>query len=250
MEKTKKKSKTSIDSVNFNTYVYRVLKQVHPDTGLSGTALMAMNNLVKFNIEKIMENVNRLMNRSERLTVSSREIQSAVRLTLPGELAKRAVSESTKAVTKYNQTKLDRKEKKEKLKKGKKLTPVYRSVMAGLLFPVTRIENLMIELSSSSRKSDTAAVYLTATCEYLCSEVEELAGNAARDNKRARITPRHVMLAVRNDSELYNLYRKVVFAGGVMPNIHSSILPKKTTKPKKPIKKAPKKGKRVVKKRK
>lgn len=73
-----------------------------------------------------------------------------------------------------------------------------------------------------------APVYLSAVLEYLAAEVLELAGNAARDNKKNRIVPRHIQLAVRNDEELSKLLGTVtIAAGGVMPNIHQTLLPKK-----------------------
>jgi histone H3/H4 len=216
----------ALETSNFQTYIYRVLKQVHPDTGLSGTALSAMNNLVKINIEKIMIGVNQLILRTGKKTISSREIQSAVRLALPGELAKHSVTEGVKAVTKYNSAKVAREEGNAPKEPSGKLKPVSRSAIAGLQFPITRIQNLMMGLATVSRKTDTCAVYLAAVCEYLTAEVLELAGNAARDNKRVRITPRHIMLAVRNDWELDKLYRNAVFAGGIIPNISSQILPK------------------------
>ena len=72
-----------------------------------------------------------------------------------------------------------------------------------------------------------APVYLAAVLEYLCAEVLELSGNAARDNKKARIVPRHIQLAVRNDEELSKLLGGVtIAAGGVLPNVHSVLLPK------------------------
>jgi histone H2A len=71
-------------------------------------------------------------------------------------------------------------------------------------------------------------VYLTAVLEYLYSEILELAGNAARDNKKSRITPRHITLAAKNDEELNKLLGNVtIAAGGVLPNIHAVLLPKK-----------------------
>ena len=76
-----------------------------------------------------------------------------------------------------------------------------------------------------------APVYLAAVLGYLCAEILELAGNAARDNKKSRIIPRHIQLAVRNDEELNKLLGSVTIAsGGVLPNIHAVLLPKKTKK--------------------
>ncbi len=73
-----------------------------------------------------------------------------------------------------------------------------------------------------------SAVYMAAVLEYLCAEILELAGNAARDNKKSRIVPRHITLAVKNDEELNKLLGSVTIAGGgVLPNIHAVLLPKK-----------------------
>lgn len=70
---------------------------------------------------------------------------------------------------------------------------------------------------------------LIVECVYI--QVLELAGNAARDNKKNRIVPRHIQLAVRNDEELSKLLGSVTIAnGGVLPNIHQTLLPKKVGK--------------------
>jgi len=85
----------------------------------------------------------------------------------------------------------------------------------------------------ATRVGAGAPVYLAAVLEYLAAEILELAGNAARDNKKTRIVPRHIQLAVRNDEELSKLLSGVtIAAGGVLPNIHSVLLPKKTGKDK------------------
>ncbi|XP_075891465.1 histone H2B 1/2-like [Nelusetta ayraudi] len=90
---------------SYALYVYKVLKQVHPDTGISSKAMNIMNCFVNDIFERIAGEASRLALYNKRSTITSREIQTAVRLLLPGELAKHAVSEGTKAVTKYTSSK-------------------------------------------------------------------------------------------------------------------------------------------------
>ena len=115
--------------------------------------------------------------------------------------------------------------------KGSKLKskPKSRSSRAGLQFPVGRVHRLLRTGNYSQRVGAGAPVYLAAVLEYLSAEVLELAGNAARDNKKSRIIPRHLQLAIRNDEELNKLLGGVTIAqGGVLPNIQAVLLPKKT----------------------
>ena len=99
----KKKSKKRKES--YSIYIYKVLKQVHPDTGISSKAMSIMNSFVHDIFERIGTECSRLSQYNKKSTISSREVQTAVRLLLPGELAKHAVSEGTKAVTKYTSNK-------------------------------------------------------------------------------------------------------------------------------------------------
>ena len=96
----KKRSKKRVES--YSTYIYKVLKQVHPDTGISKKGMSIMNSFINDVFEKIASEASRLVRYNKKHTLSSREVQAAVRLLLPGELAKHAVTEGTKAVTKFS----------------------------------------------------------------------------------------------------------------------------------------------------
>ena len=105
------------------------------------------------------------------------------------------------------------------------------SAKAGLQFPVGRVGRYLLQGKYATRMGARAPVYLAAVLEYLCEEILQLAGNAARDNKKSRIVPRHITLAVKNDEELNKLLGGVTIAsGGVLPNIHAVFLPKKPEK--------------------
>jgi histone H2B len=99
------KKRTRRRRETFSIYIYKVLKQVHPDTGISSKAMSIMNSFVNDIFERIAAEASRLAHYNKKSTITSREIQTAVRLLLPGELAKHAVSEGTKAVTKYTSSK-------------------------------------------------------------------------------------------------------------------------------------------------
>ncbi|XP_072164634.1 core histone macro-H2A.1-like [Diadema setosum] len=103
-----------------------------------------------------------------------------------------------------------------------------RSSRAGVLFPVGRMDRYLRMSTHRYRIGSGAPVYLAAVIEYLTAEILELAGNAARDNRKARVTPRHILLAVANDEELHHLLKNVTIAsGGVLPQIHPELLTKK-----------------------
>merc|ERR1711887_82772 len=103
--KSDKKKRKGKRKESYAIYIYKVLKQVHPDTGVSSKAMSIMNSFVNDLFERIAAEASKLAHYNKRSTITSREIQTAVRLLLPGELAKHAVSEGTKAVTKYTSSK-------------------------------------------------------------------------------------------------------------------------------------------------
>ncbi|XP_065073019.1 histone H2B-like [Ochlerotatus camptorhynchus] len=104
-EKKKKEKRRQRRKESYVIYIYKVLKQVHPDTGVSSKAMSIMNSFVNDIFERIAAESSRLAQYNKRSTITSCEIQTAVRLLLPGELAKHAVSEGTKAVSKNTSSK-------------------------------------------------------------------------------------------------------------------------------------------------
>ena len=99
----KKRSNKRVES--YSSYIYKVLKQVHPNTGISKRGMSILNSFINDIFERIALESSKLSRYTKKATLSSREIQTAVRLLLPGELSKHAVSEGTKAVTKFNASK-------------------------------------------------------------------------------------------------------------------------------------------------
>ncbi|XP_061377944.1 histone H2A, sperm-like isoform X2 [Danaus plexippus] len=104
-----------------------------------------------------------------------------------------------------------------------------KSSRSGLTFPVGRVHRILRKGRYASRIGCGAAVYISAVLEYLSAEILELSAKAAQDNNRARILPRHIMLAIGNDEELDRMLSGVTIShGGVMPRIEPELLPKKT----------------------
>ncbi|CAK5261902.1 unnamed protein product [Mycena citricolor] len=97
-----KKKRKKVRKETYSSYIYKVLRQVHPDTGISNKAMSILNSFVNDIFERIASEASKLAQYSKKSTISSREIQTSVRLILPGELAKHAISEGTKSVTKFS----------------------------------------------------------------------------------------------------------------------------------------------------
>jgi len=198
-----KKPPSKKNSNTFKTYIHKILKQVHPDTGISNKAMCIMDDIVNDLLKRIVQEAVVLTSYSGKNTITSREIQTAVRLVIPGELCKHAVSEGTKAVTKLNSN------PKEK---------------AGLTIPIGRTLRILKQVSRM-RSNKFAACYLAAVLEYLAAELLELSGNVSRDSKKVRIIPRHINISLRNDEELSRLFEDgIIAASGVLPYINSMLL--------------------------
>ena len=192
----------------FNSYVYKVLKQVHPDTGSTSATKVLMDRFVYNCMDRICREATAKKVTSEKnSTLTTQDLLSATRVVLSGEVAKHAVSEAVRAVTRFSSS----------YRHGRRKKRQSDSSKAGLQFPVERLARYMTKGGYSAhmggyfdgfahKVEESAPVCLAAVLEYLVAEVLELSGNSARDNKRSFIRPRHVELAVRSDEELNKLF--------------------------------------------
>jgi histone H2A len=162
----------------------------------------------------------------EQSSINSNIITTAIRLILPGELAKQAISESSKAEIKFSTS--NEKNYKKQYKEDKYSDNI--SFQSGLQFSVVEVAGFCYN-ENVYNITTQALVKITAILEYLVAEILELSGNAARDNKTDIIKSRHLNLAIRNDEELNKLFINTILPySGVLPNINSFILPKKSRK--------------------
>ncbi|XP_045826572.1 probable histone H2B.1 [Trifolium pratense] len=219
-EKKKKRNKKSVET--YKIYIFKVLKQVHPDIGISSKAMGIMNSFINDIFEKLAQESSRLARYNKKPTITSREIQTAVRLVLPGELAKHAVSEGTKAVTKFTREKKPAEKKpaeekkstvaekapaEKKPKAGKKLPKDGGSAAAGekkkkrnkksvetykiYIFKV--LKQVHPDIGISSKAMGIMNSFINDIFEKLAQESSRL----ARYNKKPTITSREIQTAVR-----------------------------------------------------
>lgn len=215
-------------SRSFATYVQKVLKQLHPDGGMTLQAMDAVDFVLRYFTGLFAEKSRRLALRNDTKTISSNEIEAAVKLLFSGEIGKHAISEGKKALTKYSQFETTREsDKQSESGNGEFKAPkTMKQTKAGLIFSVSLVDNSYLR-HQGVNVGQGAPVYLAAVLEYLAAEILELAGNVARDNRRTRIKVRDIFIAVENDPELHTLFREhnlVLLGTGVLPHIDQRIL--------------------------
>nr|WQM86936.1 conserved histone H2B/H2A fusion protein [Marseillevirus cajuinensis] len=193
-ETTRKKDK----AVNFRVGLRSMLAQIHPDISITTEALAELSNMAVFVGKKISHGAVTLLPEGTK-TVNSTAVTLAAEDLYGKDLGRHAVGEITKAITRYDSA--------GDSKQGS------RSSKAKLQISVARSERVLREHSGCSRVSADASVALAAAVEYFMGEVLELAGNAARDSKKARISVKHLTLAIHADSALFAVVGKGVFSG-------------------------------------
>lgn len=205
--------------INFTTYLRKILAQVHPDTGITNSALVSLNAIIFYIGKELSERAEKVARQEGRLSISANTIQIAVRLIIPGELSKHAVSHGTRGVVLFES----------------------RASEQPATLPSARVKRFFRSESkdqkyvgaSKMRLTANCCVYLAAVLEYLAAEILELSGNAARDDKKQRITPRHMFLVLANDDEFMKMLQryKISMPGtGVLPYVDARILPEVSTR--------------------
>lgn len=210
-KKTMKEAHSGV--TNFSVYIKRILKQSHPDLGLNKNALMELNSYANYISSDFARKSAEIARSAGKRTISTREVQSSVQVMLTNELARHAISEAKKALENFSKN----------IKQKGSL-----SAKAGIVMTVSRMRKFLG--AHSLRVSKGSPIYLAAVVEYLCAEILELSGNSARDDKRMRITARDILKAVQHDDELSNFFSVnglQILGGGVLPNIHTAILPER-----------------------
>jgi histone H2B len=221
---------------NYKTYIFKVLMQVHPDSGITARSMYTVNEIVKSLVVDITKYASNLAISANKKTITSREIQAAVLLLLPEQLKKHGISEGTKAVTKYNakfsasyegspeskaQTAPRGTAIVGKAKKAPRVGHTSMAARAGLTFSPSRIRALMRLYATVDRIGSGGPVYLAAVMEYLIGYILELAGNKSSSEKHIRITNRDILLSMSSDDQLAQLLgpKNYVLGGGVVPTI-------------------------------
>lgn len=212
----------------FSSYIHRILKNVHPDIGISEKGMAVLSRVILFFVRRYATECSALLISGHKKTLDLPTVIAATYIIFSDgileedrtAIANRAIKEIEKHVElfeKYN---------------GKSNEKHRKEFQAGLQLSISRVKRVYKETNASSKRiSDVCTVAIASTLEYLLMEVVELAGNASRDNKRARIIPRHLLLAIINDQELNTIILQqncILGSGGVMPNIYTPLLPTKS----------------------
>jgi histone H3/H4 len=204
--------------MDFTLQIVELSKVQHPSMKeIDEDALVMLNQLTNIFIEKIMNAANILVKSNGNKTLDSRDIQTAVRLALPGELARHSVKAATTYITKHDAITAAVEEEKKK-------SPVKTQKTLGLILKLSSVGEAIDNLTVLDRKKKTSTIFLTGVLEYLLGEILSL----VTDNDS--INQRDIYLYINNDEEFKKLLDDTILAGGVEENIFEFLRPKKNKK--------------------
>jgi len=211
---------------NFSTYIYRTLKEMHPNAGLTSNAKDVMNSLVHFVATNLNDTVLNVMNngnngKNARVTLQERDVLAACRILFPGELAVSAVEHIKKAIKNFREYKPVPTTNSDDDKRH--VHPETSQNKAKIFFSVSRVRNMAKDFGAE-RLSATFSVAIAAALEYICMEVLELSGNIS---DRVNITERDIFLAISSDTELNELFlrrMKVLIPNSGVPELKETSL--------------------------
>ena len=205
--------------MKFSSYIYKILKLVYPNLGISSMGMQEINKIVDILIKAVVKRANLLVAYSKKQTIYGRDIQIAVMMLLPKNLSKKAVSDGTKALVLYEASLSTQ-------------TKQSLSSRAGLTFPIKRTENAIRALSTLPRVSVSSGIYLAAVLENIVGEILHYAGIYTIADKKVRITPKHIRSALTAPRDVYKslsipkhmclagefstLFQGVIIAGSVI----------------------------------
>lgn len=207
---------------NYKTYIFKVLMQVHPDSGITARSMYTVNEIVKSLVVDITKYASNLAISANKKTITSREIQAAVSILLPERLIGHGISEGKKVIGYYNAIVSSMRERSPKAKAQKVRGRHFcMDSRLRLTFSPSRVRSLMRLNSTVDRIGSSGPIYLAAVMEYLVREILKLAGNKSVSEKHIRITNRDILLSMSSNDELSQLLgpKNYVLGGGGVPTI-------------------------------
>lgn len=199
--------------LNYSKGIHVVLKQVHYDLQITNAALLMMNNMLISLGIRLIKASNKISNLLNNKLLSKADMATAVKILLGDDLSRYALLEGTKAVIRYKESRMRIKRKMAKEK------------YTGLQFKVSTTNSLIHgNINKNNSSYEDTGVFLTAVLEYISAELLESSGDTARDDGRKQITPRDILKAIKDDSELNRIYSGYILGTGVIPDINYKLL--------------------------
>lgn len=192
------------EKLDFDLYIKIVLNNMHSNMHINDHAKTSVNTMIHEVARKLCNRMGSLMRDNNKKTITTREVQTAVKLVLPSDLARHALNEGVRSLTRFAAS-----------ASGTKYNHIPQAKRANIKFPPSRAKKLLKKyMPGSQRISVTAGIYFATMLEYLTAEIVELAGNAALNKMKKTISREHLMIAIKSDPELNILFKGTIAMDG------------------------------------